>query len=65
MWYAVYAFYLTFLLYIVNLVQQIRRAEHNGNESRSVIFYLIKKDLRTNFEILAKNHETWVFELNR
>ncbi len=42
----------------MNLVQQIGRAGRNGSESRSVIFYSIKKDLRTNFGILAENRET-------
>ncbi|CAI2176513.1 18737_t:CDS:2 [Funneliformis geosporum] len=44
-------------LNMMNLVQQIGREEHDGSESRSVIFYSIKKDLRTNFVILAKNRE--------
>ncbi|PKY59957.1 P-loop containing nucleoside triphosphate hydrolase protein [Rhizophagus irregularis] len=48
-------------LNMTNLVQHIGRAGRDGGEAKSVIFYSIKKDLRTNFGILAENHETQVF----
>ena len=52
---------LTFFLIFLNiasLVQQIGRAGRDGSEAKSIIFYSIKKDLRTNFGILAENRET-------
>ncbi|UZN99576.1 uncharacterized protein OCT59_000843 [Rhizophagus irregularis] len=45
-------------LNMTNLIQEIGRAGRDGNEARSVMFYSIKKDLRTNFGILAENRET-------
>jgi superfamily II DNA helicase RecQ len=52
----VYTF-LTFFYILANLIQEIGRAGRDGNEAKSVIFYSIKKDLRTNFGILAENRE--------
>ncbi|CAB4493376.1 unnamed protein product [Rhizophagus irregularis] len=43
---------------IANLIQEIGRAGRDGNEAKSVIFYSIKKDFRTNFGILSENRET-------
>ncbi|CAB4441893.1 unnamed protein product [Rhizophagus irregularis] len=45
-------------LSMTNLIQHIGRAGRDGNEAKSVIFYSTKKDLRTNFGILAENRET-------
>ncbi|CAG8660723.1 18191_t:CDS:10 [Rhizophagus irregularis] len=45
-------------LNMTNLIQEIGRAGRNGNEAKSVIFYSIKKDFRTNFGILSENRET-------
>ncbi|RIA82973.1 hypothetical protein C1645_834488 [Glomus cerebriforme] len=45
------------LLSITSLVQQIGQAKRDGNEAKSIIFYSIKKDSRTNFGILAENRE--------
>jgi hypothetical protein len=42
--------FLSFFLYIANLIQ----AGRDGNKARSVIFYLIKEELRIKFGILAK-----------
>ncbi|PKY58178.1 P-loop containing nucleoside triphosphate hydrolase protein [Rhizophagus irregularis] len=52
-------------LNMTNLVQQIGRAGRDGNEAKSIIFYSIKKDLRTNFGILAENRETCVLYNNK
>jgi superfamily II DNA helicase RecQ len=46
-------------------VQQIGRAGRDGNEAKSIVFYSIKKDLRTNFGILAENRETCVLYNNK
>ncbi|EXX53255.1 Sgs1p [Rhizophagus irregularis DAOM 197198w] len=52
-------------LNMTNLVQQIGRAGRDGNKAKSIIFYSIKKDLRTNFGILAENRETCVLYNNK
>ncbi|CAB4427918.1 unnamed protein product [Rhizophagus irregularis] len=49
---------------MANLVQQIGRAGRDGNDAKSIIFYSIKKDLRTNFGILAENREIFFNILN-
>ncbi|CAG8627424.1 10800_t:CDS:2 [Funneliformis mosseae] len=36
-----------------------RTGRRDGNEAKSVIFYSVKKDLKTNFAILAENCETY------
>ncbi|CAG8679901.1 3714_t:CDS:2, partial [Funneliformis caledonium] len=46
-------------LSMTNLVQHIRRARRDSNEAKSVIFYSVKKDLKTNFAILAENREMY------
>ncbi|PKK65475.1 P-loop containing nucleoside triphosphate hydrolase protein [Rhizophagus irregularis] len=52
-------------LNMTNLVQQIGRAGRDGNEAKSIIFYSIKKNLRTNFGILAENRKTCVLYNNK